>query len=233
LKISCFFPMYNEEENIRAVVSSAISVLGRVCDEFEIIIVNDGSRDRTREIAEELAAQDPRIRIINHQRNRGYGAALRSGFAASRYDTIFQCDGDNQFYLEEMSGLLPHLKDHDFVIGYRIKRKDPFPRILIALFYRTLLRSIFGLKLRDVNCAFKIYKKHILDQLDLRSNGGVINGEIFIKAGILGHNRIREIGVRHRPRESGKQTGASPRVLWEALISVISLWKICRDFRES
>jgi glycosyltransferase involved in cell wall biosynthesis len=231
LEISCFFPMYNEEGNIREVVSLAISALEKVCSEFEVIIVNDGSRDRTGEIAEELAGQDSRIRGVNHQRNRGYGAALRSGFAASRYDTIFQCDGDNQFYPEEISKLLPHVKDCDFVIGYRIKRNDPFPRILIARFYRTLLRSIFGLRLRDVNCAFKIYKKHILDQLDLRSSSGVINGEIFVKAGKLGYKRIKEVGVRHRPRERGKQTGATPKVLWEALISIFGLWKICRDFQ--
>jgi glycosyltransferase involved in cell wall biosynthesis len=224
--------MYNEEGNIRTVVSAAISVLAKVCDEFEVIIVNDGSQDQTRQIAEELARQDKRIRVINHANNQGYGAALRSGFAACKYEIIFQTDGDDQFYLEEIDKLLPFIKDHDFVIGYRVKRHDPLTRTFIALFYRAWLRLVFGLKFRDINCAFKLLRKNIIDRLDLRSNGGVINGEIFAKARQLGYDRVKEVGVRHRARPSGKQTGASPRVLGEALASILGLRKIIRGFQK-
>jgi len=228
MKISCFFPMYNEEGNIRAVVSSARSVLEKRCDDFETIVVNDGSRDRTREIAEELAREDARIRVVNHEKNQGYGAALRSGFKASRYEVIFQCDGDNQYDLEEIDGLLPFLKEHDFVVGYRIKRRDPFYRTLEALWYRFLLRLLFGLKLRDANCAFKLFKKRIMDQLTLESNGAIINGEIFIKARKLGFSRIKEVGVNHYPRRAGEQTGSKLKVLWEAWVSILRLWAVTR-----
>ncbi len=224
MKISCFFPMYNEEGNIRQVVASAHSFLSKRFEEFEIIIVNDGSQDKTREIAEGLALKDRRIKVVNHEKNQGYGAALCSGFAACRYDLIFQCDGDNQYDLEEISKLLPYVDDYDFVVGYRIKRKDPFYRILEALWYRFLLWLLFGLKIRDANCAFKLFKKKIIDQLDLESRGAIINGEIFIKARGLGFARIKEVGVHHYPRTTGRQTGANPRVLWEALISILKLW---------
>ncbi|MFC1540574.1 glycosyltransferase family 2 protein [Candidatus Margulisiibacteriota bacterium] len=230
MKISCLFPMYNEEGNVLAVVTDALSQLGKVCDEFEVIIVNDGSRDRTRQIAEQLAREDRRVRVINHLKNQGYGAALCTGFAAARYDLIFQSDGDNQFYFEDIGRLLPFVNDYDFVIGYRIKRGDPLPRLLLAFFYRTLLWSMFGLRLRDANCAFKFYNKSILDQLDLKSSSAVINGEIFAKARQLGYDRIKEVGVRHRPRQSGRQTGGSFRVLWSALTSILGLWQLCRDF---
>lgn len=224
MKISCFFPMYNEEGNIRDVVESALAVLGGCAEEFEVIIVNDGSQDRTGEIAAEMALEDNRIKVVNHQENQGYGSALRSGFAACKYELIFQCDGDNQYRLEEIDRLLPYVDEYDFVVGYRIKRRDPFYRSLEALWYRFLLWALFGLRLRDANCAFKLFKKKIIDQLTLESNGAIINGEIFVKAGQLGYGRIKEVGVHHYPRKAGKQTGANPGVLWEALMSILKLW---------
>jgi glycosyltransferase involved in cell wall biosynthesis len=220
--------MYNEEGNIGEVVSSARSVLGRRCDDFEIIVVNDGSRDRTREIAEEIAKQDAHIRVVNHDKNRGYGAALRSGFKACRFEIIFQADGDNQYKLEEIDRLLPFLGEYDFVVGYRIKRRDPFYRSLEALWYRFLLWLLFGLRLRDANCAFKIFKKRIMDQLKLESSGAIINGEIFVKARKLGFSRIKEVGVNHYPRRVGKQTGSKFKVLWEAWVSILRLWIVTR-----
>ena len=229
MKISCFFPMYNEEGNIREVVSSAISVLSKRFEEFELIIVNDGSRDRTKEIAEEFASKDNRVKVVNHEENQGYGAALRSGFSACKYDIIFQCDGDNQYNLEEIDKLLPYINECDFVIGYRMKRSDPFYRTLEALWYRFLLWAMFGLKLRDANCAFKLFKKRIIDRLDLESRGGIINGEVFVKARKLGYHKIKEVGVHHYPRKAGKQTGAKPKVLWEALVSILHLWLAMRN----
>jgi glycosyltransferase involved in cell wall biosynthesis len=225
--------MYNEEGNIRQVVTSAVSVLSKRCEEFEVIIINDGSRDKTREIAEGIASKDRRIKVVNHEKNQGYGAALRSGFAACKHDIIFQCDGDNQYNLEEIDKLLPHINHFDFVVGYRIKRQDPFYRTLEALWYRFLLWAMFGFKLRDANCAFKLFKKNIMDQLDLESKGAIINGEIFIKARKLGFNKIKEVGVHHYPRKTGKQTGAKPKVLWEALVSIIRLWLVTRKSYKS
>ena len=216
--------MYNEEGNIKKVVSQAVEVLGKRAENFEIIIVNDGSQDRTAELAQELAASDNRIKLVSHGLNRGYGAALRSGFAASRYEIIFQCDGDDQYDLAEVDKLLPYINDHDFVVGYRIKRRDPFYRTLEALWYRFLLKILFNLSLRDANCAFKLFKKEIINKLKIESNGAIINGEIFIKARKLGFNKIKQIGVNHYPRKTGKQTGAKLKVLWEAWVSIIRLW---------
>lgn len=216
--------MYNEDGNIRKVVGQAVEVLSSCCDEFEVIIVNDGSSDNTKEIAEELSRNDDRIKVINHEKNLGYGAALRSGLSACKHEIIFQSDGDNQYDLNEIDRLLPYINDYDFVIGYRIKRRDPFFRSLEALWYRFMLILLFGLNLKDTNCAFKLFKKSIVSKLDLVSNGAIINGEIIIKARKNGHSRIKEVGVSHYPRKAGKQTGAKPQVLLEALISIVKLW---------
>ena len=224
MKISCFFPMYNEESNVQAVVTEAVQILEGRTDEFEVIIVDDGSSDQTAEIAASLAAQDSRVKVVSHQVNQGYGAALRSGLAASQYEIIFQCDGDRQYHLEEIDKLLPYINDNDFVVGYRLKRQDPFYRSLEASFYKFMLWLLFRFSLKDTNCAFKLFKKSIVSQLTIESNGAIINGEIFVKARKLGFNKIKQVGVHHYPRETGKQTGAKPKVLWEALVSIFRLW---------
>ncbi len=224
MNISCFFPMYNEEGNVRKVVCSALAVLSKRFKTFEIIIVNDGSTDGTKTIAEELTRLDQRIKLVNHERNQGYGAALRSGFTASKHEVIFQADGDGQYDLDEIDRLVPYINDNDFVVGYRLKRADPFYRTLEALWYRFLLKALFGLSLKDANCAFKLFKKGIIDRLQLGSNGAIINGEIFVKAGRLGFKKIKEVGVNHYPRKAGRQTGAKLRVLWEAWAAIWQLW---------
>ncbi|MFA4905305.1 MAG: glycosyltransferase family 2 protein [Candidatus Margulisiibacteriota bacterium] len=224
MKISCFFPMYNEEGNVESVVRQAVMVLEKRVEEFEIIIVNDGSTDRTRELAEKLAREDKRIKVVNHSKNLGYGAALNSGFSASRFEIIFQADGDNQFDLSELDRLLPFIEQSDFVIGYRGKRQDPFYRIWEGELYRFLLGILFGLFLKDANCAFKLFKKKIISQIKIETTGALINGEIFIKARALGFSKIKEVGVTHYPRKIGKQTGAKPAVLWNALVSIVWLW---------
>lgn len=222
-EISCVFPMYNEESNIAQVVSTANSVLSMITPKYEIVIVDDGSKDQTSKIAEKLAQKDPKVKVISHSSNRGYGAALRTGFAACQYEIIFQSDGDNQFYLEEINKLLPYVDKYDFVVGYRFKRQDPWYRKIIATFYRLTLLIIFGIKLKDVNCAFKIFKKNIMSQINLQTSGAIINSEVFVRARRKGYNKIKEVGVNHRPREKGRQTGASFKVLMEALISFIRL----------
>jgi len=215
--------MYNEEANIKSVVCSALAVLSKRFKTFEIIIVNDGSTDGTKKIAEELMGLDQRIKLINHGKNQGYGAALRSGLAACKYEVIFQADGDGQYDLEEIDLLSPYINDNDFVVGYRIRRADPFYRILEAFWYRFLLNIMFQFDLTDTNCAFKLFKKSVMDRLELESNGAIINGEIFIKARKLGFNKIKEVGVHHYPRKAGQQTGAKLRVLFEAWSSI---WRL-------
>jgi glycosyltransferase involved in cell wall biosynthesis len=224
MKISCFFPMFNEEGNVESVVRQAVAVLEKRAEEFEVIVVNDGSTDRTRELAEQMAKADKRVKVVNHPKNLGYGAALNTGFSASRYAVIFQADGDNQFDLSELDRLLPFIDEFDFVIGYREERRDPLYRIWEGNLYRFLLGIMFGLHLKDANCAFKLFKKKIMDKIKIETSGALINGEIFIKARSLGYSKIKEVGVTHYPRKAGRQTGAKPGVLWNALQSIISLW---------
>ncbi|MBI5699487.1 glycosyltransferase family 2 protein [Candidatus Saganbacteria bacterium] len=225
MKISCFFPMYNEEGNVESVVRQAVMVLEKRAEEFEVIIINDGSTDRTRELAEKMAKTDKRIKLVSHPKNLGYGAALNSGFSASRFEVIFQADGDNQFDLSELDRLLPFIEEFDFVIGFRERRQDPLYRIWEGNLYRFLLGIMFGLRLKDANCAFKLFKKLIMDKIKSSTSGALINGEIFIKARALGFSKIKEVGVTHYPRKTGKQTGAKPGVLWNALISILYLWR--------
>ena len=162
-RLSFFFPAHNEEANLEALVLEALETLPRIADEFEIIAVNDGSRDRTREIADRLVAEHPGVvRAIHHDRNRGYGGALRSGFEASRYDLLCFTDGDRQFKVADLARLTARMAepDHpDVVAGYRIKRADPFIRIAYARTYKLANRIFFGLRVRDVDCACKLFTR--------------------------------------------------------------------------
>jgi glycosyltransferase involved in cell wall biosynthesis len=215
--------MYNEESNIEEAVRRAVSILPRHADAFEVILVDDGSRDRTGGIADRLSAADPRIRVVHHGTNRGYGAALRSGIDAARYDWIFYTDGDNQFDLEEIRLLLPLCPQNDIVTGYRIDRRDPFNRKLNAWIFNLAMRLFFGLRVRDVDCAFKLYRRSIFDGFPLRSNGAMIDAEILARARARGA-RIAEVGVHHYPRTAGSQTGASPFVILRAFRELFRLW---------
>jgi glycosyltransferase involved in cell wall biosynthesis len=154
-ELSLFYPMYNEEQNIEEAVRRALTTLPRYADRFEVILVNDGSKDDTGRIADSLAQADERVRAVHHPRNLGYGAALRSGIDAARYEWIFYTDGDNQFDLDELRLLLPLRADADIVTGYRIARSDPWNRKLNAWAFNLLVRILFGLRFRDVDCAFK------------------------------------------------------------------------------
>src|SRR4030095_902010 len=172
--------MYNEESTIEQAVSSARALLAELADSYEVIVVVDGGRDRTGEIADRLAAGNPRVRVIHHPDNRGYGAALRSGFAAAQYPLIVLVDGGNQFDLGELAILLRALDRGDVVSGYRIMSRDPVIPRLSAFMYNPLCRVLFRIPVRDVNCGFKIYRRDLVERLlpELRSTGGLINVEM-------------------------------------------------------
>lgn len=225
--LSLFYPMFNEEENIGRAVETALAVLPRFTEVFEIILVNDGSRDGTGQLADELAARDPRIRVVHHAVNQGYGAALQSGIRASRYPWIFYTDGDNQFDLGEIGLLLPLRRGHQIVTGFRIDRKDPANRKLNAWIFNQAVALLFGIRCRDVDCAFKLYDASIFRHMPLISRGALIDVEIFARARKRGA-RIAEIGVHHYPRTAGKQTGANLSVIARAFRELLQLW---RDLR--
>ena len=159
--LSVFFPCYNEQDNIERVVKSALDVLTALKIDFEIIIVDDGSKDKTGEIADPLAAEDKHIKVVHHSINRGYGAALQSGFKAASKEYVFYTDGDGQFDIKELPLLFKYMADYDIVTGYRIKRQDNLIRKINAFCWTTLVNLLFGMKIKDMDCAFKLYKRRI------------------------------------------------------------------------
>jgi glycosyltransferase involved in cell wall biosynthesis len=221
--------MYNEEGNIEHAVTSALAVHASVTDRYEVIVVDDGSRDRTGAIADRLAAVNPCVRVVHHPVNRGYGAALRSGFAAATYPLVVLADGDNQFDLGELSVLLRALGPFDIVSGYRIARHDPAVRRLYAFLYNCLARFLFNIPVRDVNCGLKVYRRDLLERLlpQLRSTGALINVEMLARARKLGAT-VTEVGVHHFPRETGRPTGGNPGVIARAFRELLELWRELR-----
>jgi glycosyltransferase involved in cell wall biosynthesis len=217
--LSFFFPAHNEAENIEAFVAEALEVLPTLADEFEIIAVNDGSRDATPEIADRLAAADPRVRVVHHQVNRGYGAALRSGFRAARHELVCFLDGDRQFRVEDLGRLLERMNgadQADVVVGYRLKRADPAIRLAYARSYRLALRLFFGLKVRDPDCACKLFRRPALEGIRLESGGAFLSAELLIKLTQRGRKLV-ETGVPHYPRTAGSASGANPKVVFRAV----------------
>ena len=218
--LSYFFPAHNEEANLEGLVLEALETLPRIADTFEIIAVNDGSKDRTREIADRLAAEHPGVvRAIHHERNRGYGGALRSGFEASRFDLLCFTDGDRQFRVADLARLTARMAEPDrpdVVAGYRIKRADPFIRIAYARTYKLANRIFFGLRVRDVDCACKLFTRASLDGVRVESGGAFFSAELLIKTRNLGRS-IVEVGIPHYPRTAGSPTGAKPAVIARAV----------------
>lgn len=222
--VSLFFPMFNEERNISRAVESALTALEATGRECEVIVVDDGSRDGTGVIADRLAAADCRVRVVHHSENRGYGAALRSGFAAARHPLVALVDGDNQFDLGEIRMLLDVIGEFDLVSGYRVTRRDPSIRRLNAFLYNRLARTLFNIPLRDVNCGFKIYRRELVDRLlpQLSSTGALINVEMVARARQFGA-RVKEVGVQHYPRVAGSPTGGNLTVIVRAARELVAL----------
>jgi glycosyltransferase involved in cell wall biosynthesis len=225
-RLSYFFPAHNEEANVRELVAEALETLPSLAEAFEIIVVDDGSRDATGPIADELAAANPDVvRAVHHPTNLGYGAALLSGFRASRHELVAFTDGDRQFRVADIGLLTVRLgeADHpDVVVGYRIKRADPIIRTIYARLYRFANRVWFGLKVRDVDCACKLFRRDALAGIAVESGGAFSSAELLIKLGASGKT-IAEVGVPHHPRTAGSPTGAKPSVIFRAVRDFWSL----------
>jgi glycosyltransferase involved in cell wall biosynthesis len=216
--LSYFFPAHNEAANVEGLVAEALHTLPGLADTFEIVIVDDGSKDATPAIADALAAAHPEVRAIHHPTNLGYGAALRSGFAAARYDHLAFTDGDRQFKVADLGRLIDRLEDGhaDAVVGFRIQRADPLVRTVYARLYRLANRIFFGLKVRDVDCACKVFRRSALEGISVESGGAFFSAELLIKLSARGR-RIDEVGVPHYPRTAGSPTGARPQVVFRAV----------------
>jgi glycosyltransferase involved in cell wall biosynthesis len=212
-------PAFNEAANIAHAVATARDVASRLCAEFEVIVVDDGSSDDTAAIVTDLALAEPRIRLIQHGSNQGYGGALKSGFLAASLDLVFFTDADNQFDLEEIADFLDLIERVDVVAGYRIKRCDPLVRRLMAKAWNYLVRALFYVPVRDIDCAFKLFRHEVFDGLELESVGAMVNTELMVKLGRSGY-RVVEVGVSHFPRTAGTPRGAKPSVILRAFLEL-------------
>jgi glycosyltransferase involved in cell wall biosynthesis len=223
-ELSVVLPAFNEEANVEKVVRHCVAYLGQAVPDYELLVVNDGSRDRTGDILNQLTAELPRLRPLHHPQNRGYGAALRTGFDAATKRFVFYMDGDGQFDIRDLDLVLPVASDDDHIVtGYRIERRDPFIRRLNAkLFGGWLVRLMLGVRVRDLNCAFKLIPKKVLDHITLESPGALINAELYGRAVRQGFG-IKEVGVHHYPREAGVQTGAHLSVILRAFYDLFRL----------
>ena len=221
-RLSLVFPIFDEAPNIEPLLCAARDIAQRLTPDFEIILVDDGSRDRSAEIIERICEADPRVQLLRHECNTGYGAALRSGLRFAKGELIFFSDADLQFDLSELDGLVAHADDFDIVAGYRAQRSDPWPRRLLANTWGAIVRVMFGLKVKDIDCAFKLFRREVIEAIEIESIGAFVNTEILVRARAL-HYRVYQVPVSHRRRKHGNQSGANPRVILRAIIELATL----------
>ena len=232
--ISVTLPAYNEEENIRPMVSEVVEVMaGLVKDgqieDYEVIVVNDGSRDDTAQVVREVSLRYPAVRLVDHKVNQGDGAAVYTGFTNACKDLVFLTDSDKQFDVSEIASLLPLLDEADLVAGYRAPRRDPFKRRLFGTGWTTLVTALFGYTVRDVDCAFKLFRREIIDSIDIESRGATFSAEFLVRAKRKGY-RIREVRVTHLSRVAGSQTGANLHVITRAFRELIRFrWRLWNE----
>ena len=224
VSISVFFPCYNEQGNVASTTERAIAVLDGLNADYEVIIVDDGSSDATGRIADEIAGRNNRVKVVHHPTNLGYGAALQSGFKAATRKLIFYTDGDGQFDMGEMPPLLPLSEKYDIVSCYRLNRQDNLMRKINAWCWTKLVCLLFGMKVRDIDCAFKLYKREIFDNIRMQSAGALIDAEILARAVRKGYT-ITQKGVHHYPRTAGVQTGAKLGVIIRAFKELFKLYR--------
>ncbi|MDQ3347730.1 MAG: glycosyltransferase family 2 protein [Acidobacteriota bacterium] len=224
--LSVFFPAYNDSGTIASLVITALQTARSLTSDFEIIIVNDGSADATAEVADELARTYPEVRVVHHPRNRGYGGALRSGFQAATRDLVFYTDGDAQYDPKEMAVLWAALDERvDLVNGYKISRSDPLHRVVIGRIYHHTVKLLFGLKVRDVDCDFRLIRRSVFETVTLEKNSGVICLEMIKKVQDAGFS-ISEVPVHHYHRTHGRSQFFNFRRLGRTALDVAKLWYV-------
>jgi glycosyltransferase involved in cell wall biosynthesis len=230
--ISVFLPSHNEEGNVERVVRSYLAELPRVAagDTFEVIVVDDGSRDRTGEIAQRLAAEDPHVKVVRHPVNLGYGGAVISGIRAATQPYVLLCDGDGQFDPSDLERLTPFVPEYDVVAGRRIRRADHLVRRINGKAWTTLVRVLLGITISDIDCGFKLFKREKLEGMELRAHGAMISTELMAR--LAGRNaKVMEVDVTHLPRLTGEQSGANLKVVARAFKELIALYRELRAER--
>jgi len=235
--ISVVIPAYNEEENIQEAIIAINNYLKPRFKDYEILIVSEGSTDGTDKIVKELAVDIKNIRLLSNPNNFGFGGALKTGLTSAKKELIFYTDADMQFDINELDKLLPMIERYDIVTGFKMKRNDPLMRAWMSWLYNVAMRTLFGLKLKDINCAFKLYKREVIEKVDFLPNltQGVVNAEVYASALKKGFT-IGEVGVRHFARQKGNANAevggrgkiiafVRPKIVLEFLKDTIKLWK--------
>jgi glycosyltransferase involved in cell wall biosynthesis len=228
--ISLVLPAYNEAENIEPMVAEAMPALSAVSDDFEIIVVDDGSADNTAGVTRKVMETNPNVRLVEHPVNQGFGAAVFTGFTSAEKEWIFYTDADRQFILSEIENFVPLMEDADLIAGYRAPRRDPFLRVFYGKGWSALCTLVFGYTVRDVDCGFKLLRREIIEELapTINSRGATFSIEWLVRAKRAGY-RFVELPVTHRPRVAGSQTGANIDVITRAfreLVQVrLQLWR--------
>jgi glycosyltransferase involved in cell wall biosynthesis len=218
--ISFFCPAYNEEKNLPEVVAKAHGLLSSLTDTFEILIIENGSRDRTAEVADELAKKYPGVKAMHYAKGLGYGGALMEGFKHAKYDYVCYTDGDNQYNLDELRTGFDLIENADVTSGYvRAKAVSPFRKIQSHIF-NLLIMLLFLVKIRDINCSMKIYKRKVLETIPIKSRSAFIDAEMLIRAYRAGFT-IAQFPVTHFHRTSGVAIGSKPSVIWETFVDLL------------
>jgi glycosyltransferase involved in cell wall biosynthesis len=221
--LSVFLPSHNEEGNIERVVNGLVAEIPKVADDYEVIVVDDGSRDRTLEIAQRLAAANPRVKVVHHPVNKGYGGAVISGIRAATKPYVLLCDGDGQFDPADIARLTERVPEYDVIVGRRARRADPLMRRVNGRVWTILMRLLFGVQASDIDCGFKLFKHEFVEGVELHAKGAMISTELMAKAAGRGA-KICEVDVRHLPRLVGEQSGASLKVIGRAFKELFALF---------
>jgi len=224
--LSFFFPCYNESLNVSSMIEQAVKVGEEYGVDYEVVVVDDGSRDNSAQIIRGWSAKNPRVRLVQHEHNRGYGAALRTGLASAKKDLVFLTDGDNQFRISDIEKLFSKIDSCDVVTGFRISRQDKAHRRLNGFLWTRLNKLLFNLPVRDVDCAFKLFRRKTLEGLELKSDHLLIHAEILARLKKKGY-KIEEIGVTHYPRTAGKATATALGSIFKTFGELFKLyWQI-------
>jgi glycosyltransferase involved in cell wall biosynthesis len=230
--LSIVIPAYNEEQNVERAVEEVSQVAQNLGMDYEILLVNDGSADRTGEIGRELEDRIPNFKLVEHYPNRGYGGALKAGFAAATKELIAFTPGDAQFDFREIERFLAEIEAADIVCGYRANRQDNIVRRFNALGWNAVVRLLFGYLCRDIDCGFKLFRREVLDHVNVVSDGAMIDTEFLAGATARGY-RVAEVPVTHLPREAGEATGANIRVILRAFRDIVQFrLRLTRELKE-
>jgi glycosyltransferase involved in cell wall biosynthesis len=228
--VSVFLPCHNEEGNIERVAAALEAELPKIAARHEIVVVDDGSRDRTGEIADRLAAANPRLTVVHHPGNRGYGAAVISGIRACHEPWVVLCDGDGQFEASDLARLAARVPEYDVVVGHRTHRADPLMRRVNGKAWTVLMRLLLGIRISDVDCGLKLFRRDLVEGIDLQAKGAMISAELMAQLAARGA-KICQVDVRHLPRVAGEQSGASLKVIARAFRELFLLYGRLRRTR--